>query len=31
MSGTGVTLYGSMPELPDVEGFRRTFAEHAAG
>lgn len=20
-----------MPELPDVEGFRRTFAEHAAG
>ena len=20
-----------MPELPDVEGFRRTFSEHAAG
>ena len=20
-----------MPELPDVEGFRRTFARHAAG
>jgi formamidopyrimidine-DNA glycosylase len=20
-----------MPELPDVEGFRRVFAEHAAG